>query len=131
MYWVTMVKTPDIIKNAAKKLRNNMTKSEGLLWEYIRAEQLWVKFLRQKAIFVYTENSWLDRFIIPDFVSLWEKIIIEVDWDIHNVDEVLSLDTVKENLVERLWYRIIRFTNDEIKNNITDVLIKLKEFIKS
>ena len=87
--------------------------------------------MRQKPIFVYTENSWLDRFIIPDFVSLWEKIIIEVDWNIHNTDEVLSLDVVKENLIERLWYRIIRFTNEEIKNNITDVLTRLKEFIES
>ncbi len=126
-----MVKVPDIIKEASKKLRKNMTDSEKKLWYEIHRNKLWVKFLRQKPIYVYTENSGLDRFIIPDFVSLWEKIIIEVDGGIHTVEEILSLDTVKESLIKRLWYRIIRFTNEEIGNNIYSCIERLEQFIKS
>lgn len=126
-----MPKTPEIIKETSKKLRKNMTESEKVLWREIRCEKLWVKFLRQKPVYVYTENSWLDRFIIPDFVSLWEKIIIEVDWDIHDIDEILVLDKEKEILVERLWYRVIRFANTEVIDNLGSVLEELKAFIKS
>jgi very-short-patch-repair endonuclease len=51
------MKIPEIIKLTARKLRINMTKAEVILWKFIRKEFLEYKFLRQKPIYVYTENS--------------------------------------------------------------------------
>jgi len=51
------MKTPDVIKNAARKLRNNSTKSEVILWKFIKTKLQNYKFLRQKPIYVYTEDS--------------------------------------------------------------------------
>ena len=120
------MKIPDIIKLAARNLRNNSTPSEIILWNHIKNWKLGIKFLRQKPIYVFTENSWLDRFIIPDFYCFEKKIIIEIDWSIHDLKDVYNLDEQKEELLLNLGIQVIRFTNDEIKNNVSDVTRKIK-----
>ena len=70
------MKTPDVIKNAARKLRNNSTKSEVILWKFIKTKLQNYKFLRQKPIYVYTEDSWLDRYIIADCYCHKKKLIL-------------------------------------------------------
>ena len=113
---------PDIIKNAARDLRKNMTSTEKILWEEIRAKKLlWKKFWRQNPIYVFTEDSWLDRYVIPDFVSFQEKLIIEIDWSVHDDEDVYNLDRIKEKLLQKLWFTIIRFTNEEVINNRTSI----------
>ena len=121
-----MPKIPEIIKLTARKLRNNMTWAEKVLWIYINKKILNVKFLRQKPIFVYTENSWLNRFIISDFYCHSKKLIIEVDWNIHDNPEILKLDLHKEELLKNIWYNIIRIKNDDIFENIDNVIEKIK-----
>jgi very-short-patch-repair endonuclease len=112
-------------------LRQNMTNSEIILWNKLKTKKiLWKKFLRQSYIYVYSENSGLDRFIIPDFVCKSEKLIIELDWNIHEVDEVYILDREKEKILESLGYRILRFRNYEVKNDIMWVLKIIKEKFK-
>lgn len=124
------MKIPDIIKLTARKLRNNSTKSEIVLWNYIKNEKLWVKFLRQKPVYVFTENNWLDRYIIADFYCFEKKIIIEVDWSIHYLEEIYLLDKEKENLLSKLWFRVIRVRNDEIFNDIKSVLEKIRKSLE-
>jgi very-short-patch-repair endonuclease len=123
------MKIPDVIKEASKNLRNSMTKSEVILWQYIKSWKLWVKFLRQKPIYVFSENNWLDRFLIPDFYCYEKKLIIEIDGSIHYLKEVLNLDIEKEKILNNLWYKVIRITNNEINNNIKNALLKIKHNI--
>ena len=118
---------PEIIKEAARNLRNNMTKSEELLWNELKDKKLWVRFLRQRPVYVYTENSWLDRYIIPDFYCSSKGLIIEVDWNIHDIEEVLILDKEKEELIKQKWTKILRITNEEIYENIDKVILKIKQ----
>jgi very-short-patch-repair endonuclease len=87
-----------------------------------------MKFLRQKPIYVYTEESWLDRFIIADFYSATQKLILEIDWEIHNQKDVYQLDQVKEKLLQNLWYKVLRIKNEEIFWNIKWVLEKIKAY---
>jgi len=121
------MKTPEIIKSAARELRKNMTKAERILWNQLRYDKLWVRFYRQKPVYVYTENSWLDRFIIADFYSDELKLVIELDWWIHWEKEVLELDREKETLLAEKWIKVIRFKNEEIYENIWEILVKIKE----
>ena len=120
------MKIPDTIKEAARKLRKNMTESEVILWSFIKWSKLKVSFLRQKPIYVFTENNWLDRYIIPDFYCYKSKIILEIDWSIHNLKEVYELDLYKENLLKKMWFKIIRINNEDIKNNINNVIKTIK-----
>ncbi len=79
---------PHIIKQTAQNLRNQMTQSEILLWNILKTDEIWVRFNRQKPLYVYTENSWLHRFIIADFYCGARKLIIEVDGWIHNIPDI-------------------------------------------
>lgn len=124
---IKTMRTPEIITIAARDLRKNMTKAERILWNELRYDKLWMRFYRQKPIYVYTENNWLDRFIIADFYSDEFKLIIELDWGIHWEKEILELDKVKEKLLEEKWIKVIRFKNEEIFENISQVLQKIKE----
>lgn len=121
------MKTPDIIKIAAQNLRNNSTPSEVLVWNEIKNEKLWAKFLRQKPVYVYTEDNWLDRFIIADFYCFEKKLIIEIDGNIHDFEEVYELDRVKEELLKNLWYRVIRVKNEEVLSDMDGVLEMIRE----
>jgi very-short-patch-repair endonuclease len=58
-----------------------------------------MKFVRQYPTYVFTEDSGLDRFVIPDFACKARKLIIELDGSIHDLDEVYQLDTVKQELL--------------------------------
>ena len=117
---------PDIIKEASRSLRKNMTETEKILWEELKARKLDnIKIDRQTPIYVFTENSWLDRYVIPDFLCKEYKIIIELDWNVHNLKEVYDLDKYKEELLQNMWYKILRFKNEEILNNLQNILIQI------
>ena len=122
-----MKKIPEIIIETARKLRKEMTDTEKILWNQLKWKQLKnIKFLRQVPIYVYTENSGMDRYIIADFVCRENKIIIELDWSIHNLKEVFDLDKYKEELLLNLWYKIIRFKNEEIGKDLEKSLSKIE-----
>jgi len=68
----------------------------------------------------------LIRYIIPDFCCYKNKIILEIDWSIHNLKEIYELDLHKQNLLKKMWFKIIRIKNETIKNNITKVIKTIK-----
>ena len=118
-----MKQIPKSIQEIARKLRNNMTPAEIRLWARIKNSQLWIKFLRQKPICVLIEDSWQERYVIPDFYCFELQIVIEVDGIIHDQKEVLELDKEKEKLLKHHWMHIIRLTNKAILEN-TDICIR-------
>lgn len=116
---------PDVIIEAARALRKDMTSAEKVVWEKIKGRKIWTKFLRQKPLFLYEEIKWFPRYCIPDFCSLEKRIIIEVDGNIHEKEEIYNLDKEKEFLLHEKWYKIIRVKNDEIYGNIDIVINKI------
>ncbi|MDD2870487.1 MAG: DUF559 domain-containing protein [Candidatus Gracilibacteria bacterium] len=116
---------PNILKEAARNLRKNMTKSEKIIWNEIKNKKLGQKFLRQKPIYLYTEISGMDRYIIPDFCSLDIKLILEIDGNIHDLDDIFLLDKEKEKLLINKGFKVIRITNDEIINDLNNVIKKI------
>ena len=101
----------------AKEMRKNPTESEKILWHQIRNKNLDDKFRQQHLIGDY----------IVDFVCLSKKLIIEVDGDYHTTKEQIVLDEERTLVLEQKHlFKVIRFTNDEIKYNIEDVLSKIK-----
>ncbi len=119
-------KIPELIKKAARELRKNMTPAERKLWNYLRYDKIGVRFLRQKAIYVYTENTWSDRYIIVDFYCHEKKFVLEIDGKIHNIHHIKKLDTVKEDLLSKHWIQVLRIKNNEIEKDIEQVLKNIK-----
>jgi very-short-patch-repair endonuclease len=120
-------KTPDIIKTAARELRKNMTFSEEKIWKMLKNEKIWFRINRQSPIYVFTEESWLDRYIIADFYCPEKQLVIEIDGDIHDVEDIFSLDREKEKILTQAWYRIVRFKNEEVEINLSEVIKRIQE----
>lgn len=103
-----------LLKDNRKRLLKDMTPAEHFLWEHIKSNKLGVRFRRQHVI----EN------FIPDFVALSCRLIIEVDGKIHDFQK--EQDDDRTYLLEKRDFRVIRFSNDEVLNNIEHVLETIK-----
>ena len=108
-----------VTKENAKTNRSNMTDAESLLWHYLRQEQLGVRFRRQHVIGDY----------IVDFISLKQRLIIEIDGGYHNDIVQQQEDRIRQNWLESMGYKVIRFTNEEVFYNIETVISTIKDNI--
>lgn len=88
----------------AKELRENMTEAEIVLWEYLRQHPLGYKFRRQHPIGIY----------VVDFYCHKLKLVIEVDGWVHQKEEVMEADVVRQRQLELDGLRVARFTNEEV-----------------
>ena len=102
----------------AKTHRQNPTKAEAALWEELRNQKAGVKFRRQHLI---------DKYIV-DFVCLEKGLVIEVDGDIH--DLAVEEDNNRTAVLNNLGFTVIRFSNEQVLNNIKLVLQEISNQIK-
>lgn len=107
------------LKENARKLRNNSTLAEVILWDKIlkRKQLRGYSFLRQRPIHNY----------IVDFFSKDLNLIIELDGAIHRFQK--KKDNQREKELKELGYSVIRFANEEILNDLIHVEKTLEGFI--
>jgi imidazole glycerol-phosphate synthase subunit HisF len=110
----------NLIFEKAKKLRNNVTPTEMILWGRLKEYLPEIKFRRQHPISLY----------IADIYCHSKKLIIEIDGSIHDLKEVKINDQVRQKALEDLGLRIIRFTTNEILNNLESVLETIEKNLK-
>ena len=106
----------------AKQMRENMTEYESILWEHLKSKQM--KGFRFKA------QHPIARFI-ADFYCHKAKLVIEVDGNLHNSSEGQEYDQGRSYEMERFGIRIIRFTNEQVKNNIDLVRQEITKALRS
>jgi len=95
----------------AGKLRKEPTPAERKLWAYLRGNKLNdVNFRRQHAF---------GNFIV-DFVSVKKKLVIELDGSQHLEQEEYDVERTK--YLELLGYKVIRFWNNDVMNDIEGVV---------
>ncbi len=93
-----------------------MTPAEKELWKILRNRSLGgYKFRRQHPV----------REFVVDFFCFEKELAIELDGDIHLEDEVKERDSNRTAELERLGIKVIRFTNDEVLNNLDEVKTKI------
>jgi len=106
----------------AREFRNRPTKAEEKLWKVIRQDQIFgYRFRRQYVIAGF----------ILDFYCPKLKLGIEIDGRIHDRANIKTYDIERENIIKQYNIRIIRFTNEEVDNNITGIIDEIKSFIKN
>jgi very-short-patch-repair endonuclease len=106
----------------AIELRNNMTEAEKVLWEELRNRETFkARWKPQHPI---------DIFIV-DFYCHQYKLVIEVDGGIHLNQEVLEHDEGRTYEIEKLGIKIIRFTNEEVLEDIESVKLRIFKEISS
>ena len=110
------------LKELARKLRNNSTFAEVLLWNELKNNKITnYDFHRQKPILNY----------IVDFICLELKLVIEVDGISHNNQGQLNKDSKRQNEIEALGLTFLRFDDDEIKTQIEAVVNYIKQYIEN
>jgi len=119
--WNTVVDAKNIqqLKSFARENRKEQTEAEGVLWKYLRRKNLGVHFKRQ---FVISD-------FIVDFVCVNKKVVIEIDGEYHRENCQKEYDEGRSQILNRLGYTVIRFTNEDIISNLTNVLNIIKENI--
>jgi very-short-patch-repair endonuclease len=108
------------LKELARQLRNNSTKSEIYLWKYLNGKQmLGYDFHRQKPI---------DNYIV-DFFCHDLMFCIELDGISHSFEETISRDKEKESKLNELGIAILRFADQDVFTDITNVLRAIDGYI--
>ncbi len=106
------------LKEKARFLRKNSTLSEVLLWQSIKNKSLGGQFHRQVPMLSY----------IVDFYCHEIGLAIEIDGNSH--EDKFLYDAKRQGDLEKYGVNFIRFTNEEVKQNILDVLQALEQKIE-
>jgi very-short-patch-repair endonuclease len=110
------------LKETRQYLRKNMTEAELVLWSVLKEKKLGGrKFRRQHSIGHY----------IADFYCSSEKLIIELDGQQHFTKEGKEKDKERDEHLALLGKKVLRFENNEVLNNLTEVLKKIKKEFNS
>jgi MurNAc alpha-1-phosphate uridylyltransferase len=108
-----------LIFKRAEELRKFTTHEEEIVWGYLKGNQLGVKFRRQHPVLFY----------IADFYCHTLKLVIEIDGSVHNKTDVKITDAIRQKKIEDLGIKVIRFTNQQVKNSPENILEKIIEKI--
>jgi very-short-patch-repair endonuclease len=111
-------KIPQEKKDYAKRLRENSTPSEKLLWKKLRKEQMGVRFRTQVIV-----HGW-----ITDFYCRELGLVLEVDGKIH--DHHLSHDRFRDETLRKYGIETLRVKNEDVEKNMIGVLSKIKRMIE-
>ena len=100
---------------ARKLLRRDLTPEEKILWFQLRNSSLGYRFRRQHSIGNF----------IADFFCAEKRLVIELDGNQHLDNK--EGDQERTNYFESLGIKVIRFWNNEVRDNIDRVIEKIKE----
>ncbi|MDQ3683917.1 MAG: endonuclease domain-containing protein [Bacteroidota bacterium] len=104
----------------AEALRKNMTEAEKIVWERFCKNQLGVRIRRQHPIYKY----------IADYYCHELKLVIEIDGGIHMIKENKKYDISRDITLSEFGIQIVRFTNDQVINQIDQIIEEIKNKIK-
>lgn len=100
------------LKEWARENRAHPTEAENILRQYVRGNRLGHKFLYQHII-----GQYIVDFLCPD-----SRLVVEVDGAYHAEPEQSYDDGMRTQWLEKVGYKVIRFTNEEVYNDIDNVL---------
>ena len=90
------------------------------MWRELKNKKLGVRFSRQIPI---------DQFIV-DFYCKDLQLAIEVDGTIHFEEGQQEKDDTRQKRLESLGVKFIRFSDLDVKNNLSWVLNEIKEVLE-
>jgi very-short-patch-repair endonuclease len=101
------------LKQPSRELRKDLTDAEKMLWSKIRMRQFkGMMFFRQRPIGIY----------IADFYCPRAKMVIEVDGGQHLENEAVEYDKARDEYMESIGLKVLRFTNTDVLGNIDGVI---------
>lgn len=110
----------ELLKDFAKRQRQNPTDAEKVLWAYLKGSQLGQPFRKQHIIGEF----------IADFICLPAHLIIEVDGGYHQLPEQQVDDETRTQRLNEQGFRVVRFTNEQVLFDTDKVVEDIKKNIK-
>ena len=98
----------------ARLLRKQPTKAENILWERLRGSRFHGANFRRQVPF--------DRYV-ADFYCHAAKLVVELDGKQHELFS--DYDAGRTAVLERMGVRVLRFTNEEVCNDLDSVLTRI------
>ena len=110
------------LREFANQNRQSMTKAEACLWKFVlgKRQMQGHQFRRQRPVLNY----------IADFMCKELMLIIEVDGLTHQWGEVAEKDIKRQQELEQIGFTVLRFSDDEVLEQINLVIGKIDEYIK-
>ena len=102
---------PEIAR--ARELRRNMSEPEILLWSRLRR-------LRDRGFRVRRQAPFRGYYL--DFVCHSRRLVIEVDGFQHGDDLQEAHDAIRDRVLAREGYRVLRFWAGEVRRDLTSVM---------
>ncbi len=116
----TIIPYNSALKEKARYLRKNSTKTEVILWHYLKGKKMQhYDFQRQKPLLNY----------IVDFYCAELQLVIELDGYSHDNKNAQDKDHLREIKLKEYDLHIMRFCNQDIYNHLESVLSTIKEYI--
>ena len=110
------------IEERRKALRKNLTPAEATLWKALQRKQLQGrKFRRQHSIKNY----------IVDFYCASEQLIIELDGAVHTDFAQQNYDFERTQVLESLGFKLLRFENKLVFENLDTLLLEVSSHFKN
>jgi very-short-patch-repair endonuclease len=103
-----------------RRLRNQPTDAERLLWRMLRGRQLeGCKFRRQHPFADF----------ILDFICLERLVVVELDGGQHS--EMVQGDAERTETLQRAGFVVLRFWNNEVFSNTSGVLEAIRQALEA
>ncbi len=102
----------------ARALRKNMTRQEVKLWAQLRR-------LRPQGLH-FRRQSPIEGYIV-DFACYRRRLIVEADGAQHGEEAGLRRDAARDARLAGLGFRVLRFWNHEIDQNLDAVITTIIE----
>ena|SRR5688572_18293197 len=105
-------KASPLIFDRARELRNKLTPAEQIFWLLLKEKFPEYKFRKQHPISIY----------VADFYCHKLKLVVEIDGSIHDSYEAQVNDEKRQKDLENLELTVIRFTNEQIRIEVENVI---------
>jgi very-short-patch-repair endonuclease len=108
------------LRSLARQLRKDGTLGEVLLWNTLKGRALGYEFHRQLPIGNY----------IVDFFCNERMLAIEIDGKTHLLEEVYEHDIKRQEELEALGIRFLRFQEKDVRRDIQAVTDEISRWLR-
>src|SRR5262245_28353455 len=106
----------------ARELRRNMSGPEVMLWSRLKG-------LRARGYPFRRQTPYRGYFL--DFACLSQKLVVEVDGNQHGDDVHTEHDGVRDRVLQRHGFRVLRFWTHDVRHDIDAVMDRIVEALES
>ena len=105
----------------ARRLRKTMTPQEVKVWQHLRSWRPRGYHFRRQAP---------RKGFIVDFVCLKHHLVVEIDGGQHNFDAHQARDMIRDRVLDRSGFRVLRFWNSDVDRNLAGVLETIDQVLR-